>query len=296
MELRPDMWVNQPAPATTPTATPAAPPTVFAAPEPVWTQPALGAQASPRRGRLRRRLAPVGAALAALAKYGALLWKLKVLIVVGSMLVSVAAYAWIWGWPFALGFVALIFVHEMGHVVALRRAGVRAGVPTFIPFLGAFVSMKSAPRDVRSEAWSALAGPVTGSIAALGCWLAASATGSPLLQALAYTGFFLNLFNLLPALPLDGGRVAGALHPAIWLAGLAALLGWEIVRPSPVIPIVLLLGGLELWRRWRSRHTPAARRYHAIPTRARAVIGTSYLALVGLLILAMHATYLQRPL
>lgn len=241
-------------------------------------------------------LAPLGAAAAAAAKYGALLWKLKVLIVVGSMLVSVAAYAWLWGWPFAVGFVALIFVHEMGHVVALRRAGVRAGVPTFIPFLGAFVSMKSTPRDVRSEAWSALAGPVTGSVGALGCWLAASATGSSLLQALAYTGFFLNLFNLLPALPLDGGRVAGALHPVIWLAGLAALLGWEIVQPSPIIPIVLLLGGLELWRRWRGRHSPASQRYHAIATRARVAIGGSYLTLVALLILGMHATYLQRSL
>jgi Zn-dependent protease len=245
-------------------------------------------------GRIRRAFAPIGAALAAILKYGAVLWKLKVLIVVGSMLVSVAAYAWIWGWQFAVGFVLLIFIHEMGHVVALRRQGIRAGVPTFIPFLGAFVSMKSTPRDVRSEALSALAGPVTGSLAALGCWWIYSETHATFWLALAYTGFFLNLFNLLPALPLDGGRVAGALHPGIWLVGLLALLGWEIVSPSPVIPIVLLLGGYELYRRWRSRNTLSSRRYHDIPRGARIGIGSAYLGLVGALLLAMHATYLHR--
>lgn len=267
----------------------------YGTPGAYWPAPAP-AGAPPKRTGLRRILAPLGAAAAAVVKYGAILWKLKVLVVVGSMLVSLVAYAWLWGLPFAAGFVALIFVHEMGHVVVLRRQGVRAGVPTFLPFLGAFVRMKSAPRDVGSEAVSALAGPVVGSIGALLCWWAADATGSPMLRGLAYVGFFINLFNLLPALPLDGGRVAGALHPAIWLAGLLALLGWEIVRPSPVIPIVLVLGGLELYRRWRGRRSADSRRYHSIPLTRRVQIGGAYLALVVFLLIAMHATYLPRSL
>jgi Zn-dependent protease len=242
----------------------------------------------------RRVLAPLAAVGAFVAKYGVLLAKLKVLAVVGSMLVSVAAYAWLFGWQFGAGLVALIFVHELGHVFELRRQRVPASLPVFVPFLGAFVRMKSTPRDVGSEAASALAGPALGTVGALGCWLAADATGSSLLRVLAYTGFLINLFNLLPALPLDGGRVAGAVHPAIWLAGLLALLGWEVVRPSPVIPIVLLLGGAELWRRWRGRRSPAARRYHDISIGQRAAIGTGYLGLVVLLLVCMHATYLQR--
>jgi Zn-dependent protease len=252
------------------------------------------AQSSTAPSWWKRVLAPVAGVGAFLAKYGLLLLKVKSLVLVGSMAVSIAAYASIWGWQFGLGFVLLIFVHEMGHVVVLRARGIRAGWPVFLPFLGAFVSMKSMPQSVYQEAESALAGPIAGTAASLLLGYLAHLDGSALLRSLAFTGLLLNLFNLLPALPLDGGRVAGALHPAIWLAGLLALLGFEIYRPSPVIPILLVLGGFELYRRWRGRDSEASRVYFALERAQRLKVGGAYLALTGVILLGMHATYTQR--
>ena len=248
------------------------------------------------RERAKRALAPVVALGAFLAKFGAILFKLKAFTVVGSMAVSIAAYTTLWGWKFALGFVLLIFVHEMGHVVVLRRQGIPASAPVFLPFLGAFVSMKRMPQSVYQEATSALAGPVAGTIGSLALWWVAHENGSGLLRALAFSGFFLNLFNLLPALPLDGGRVAGALHPAIWLLGLGAVLAWEVYRPSAVLLIVLLFGSYELWRRWRGRASEESRTYFALTPDQRRRIAVGYLGLVVVLLIGVHATYTARTL
>src|SRR5204862_2678662 len=133
-----------------------------------------------------------------LLKFGGLLLKLKVFTAAASMLVSIAAYTWIWGFPFAVGFVVLIFIHGMGHVLELRRQGVPASAPLFIPFLGAVIGMRQLPEDAWKEARVALAGPILGSVGA-GAFLAAGAlVDSDLLRALAFVGFFLNLFNLIP--------------------------------------------------------------------------------------------------
>jgi Zn-dependent protease len=265
-------------------------------PEPWIPVPAPNQPADPDslRSRVKRFFAPVIAVGAFLAKFGLVLLKLKSFVLVGSMAVSVAAYASIFGWKFAVGFVLLIFVHEMGHVVVLRARGIRAGWPVFLPFLGAFVSMKSMPKSVYQEAESALAGPIAGTAGALVVAYVAHVDGSSLLRSLAFTGLLINLFNLLPALPLDGGRVAGALHPVIWLGGLLALLGVEIYRPSPIIPILLILGGYELYRRWRGRDSEASRVYFALQPGQRIKIGTAYLALVGVILIGMHLTYTQR--
>ena len=148
-----------------------------------------------------------------------LLPKLKLLTTSATMLVSIAAYALIWGWKFAVGFVALLFIHEMGHVIALRREGVEASAPVFIPFMGAVVWAKSLGGNALAEARVGLAGPILGTIGAAACLPIAAATGSDLWTALAFTGFFLNLFNLLPVTPLDGGRAMAALAPWMWFVG-----------------------------------------------------------------------------
>jgi len=273
------------------TAVPAVPPTYA----PYAASPAPG-NAAPERPAWRRAAGGIAAAGAALAKWGVVLFKLKVFTFAASMLVSVVAYAWLWGWRFGAGFVALILVHEMGHVVALRRMGIRAGAPTFIPFLGAFVQMRQAPKSAWHEAVSGIAGPMFGAAAAAVCWWWGDVTGSGLLHALAFTGFFLNLFNLIPMLPLDGGRAAAALHPSIWLLGLIGLVALMLYHPNFVILLILLLGGREAWRRYRGRNTEESRAYYALTSQQRRIMTFAYFGLIALLVLGMHATYAQRAI
>ena len=257
--------------------------------------PAQGYSA-PEPSAWKRFTGPIVAAGAALAKWGVILFKLKVFTFAASMLVSIVAYAWLWGWQFGAGFVALILVHEMGHVVALRRMGIRAGAPTFIPFLGAFVQMRQAPKSAWHEAVSGIAGPMFGAAAAAVCWWWGDVTGSGLLHALAFTGFFLNLFNLIPMVPLDGGRAAAALHPSIWLLGLVGLVALMLYHPNFVILLILLLGGREAWRRYRGRNTAESRAYYTLTTQQRRIMTVAYFSLIALLVLGMYATYAHRAI
>jgi Zn-dependent protease len=249
----------------------------------------------------------IGGALAAIglfiANFGAkakfllvALPKLKLFTTSASMLVSIAAYQLIFGWLFSVGFVLLLLLHELGHVFQLRREGIKASAPMFIPFLGAVISAKSMGNDAGAEARVGLAGPILGSIATLvplGIWLA---TGSHFWQALAFIGFFLNLFNLLPILPLDGGRAMAALSPWVWLIGFAGLLAIAFFFPSPIVLLILLLGGMETWRRWKERNTPEGRAYHRIPARTRALVAATYLLLIIALAVGVSATHLPRGL
>jgi Zn-dependent protease len=245
----------------------------------------------------RKLLAPIIALGALLAKFKALalvIFKFKVFATSATMLVSVAAYTWIWGWRFAVGFVLLLLVHEMGHVLELRRQGVPASAPLFIPFMGAVVGMKQMPHDAWREAQVALAGPILGSIGAAVVWGIGASIGSDLLVALAFTGFFLNLFNLLPIVPLDGGRAMAAVHPAIWGIGLAGLLALTFWHPNAILILVLVLGGFELWRRWQARGTPESTAYYRVKPWQRLAVGGTYIALAALLAVAMTATHLER--
>ncbi|HWM13321.1 MAG TPA: site-2 protease family protein [Gaiellaceae bacterium] len=287
----------------TPRQEPESPPyDPYAAPEPPDGDFELrGYEPIHPRSRLRelggKLLAPLAGLGYLLFKFKAALlaiFKFKIFTTSASMLVSVAAYAWIWGWRFAVGFVLLIFVHELGHVLELRRQGVPATAPLFIPFLGAVVGMKQLPHDVWREAQVALAGPILGSLGAAGVWAAGAALDSDLLVALAFTGFFLNLFNMLPVSPLDGGRAAAALHPALWAVGLAILLGLTLLWPNPILILVLVIGGLDVWRRWRERKEPGSAEYYSIAPWQRAAVGVTYVGLTAALALAMSATHVER--
>jgi Zn-dependent protease len=257
--------------------------------------------ADDRRGSFfRRRIAPLGAALiAVLAKLKTVLLFLgqfKLLVTAGSMAVSLLAYASIWGWTFALGFVVLLLVHEMGHVIALRREGIPASAPMFIPFLGAVVSARSLGDDALAEARVGLAGPVLGSIGAGACLLVWKLTGHDYWRALGFTGLFLNLFNLLPVVPLDGGRAMAAMSPWMWCVGFAATLALAVAFPNPVIIIIAIFAAMETWRRLRARRSGRDAAYYRVSPRGRALVGLTYLALVVLLVLGMHATHLHRAL
>src|ERR687894_1372683 len=145
------------------------------------------------RTRLKKALGPIAAAVLLVAtKLKAILLllpKIKVLSTSATMLVSIAAYALIWGWKFAIGFVLLLLVHEMGHVFQLRREGIEASAPMFIPFLGAVVAAKSLGDDAGAEARVGLAGPVLGSLACLVPLAIWQVTGNEFWQALAFVGF-----------------------------------------------------------------------------------------------------------
>jgi Zn-dependent protease len=200
----------------------------------------------------------------------------------------------IWGWRFGLGFVLLLLVHESGHALEAKRQGLPVSAPVFIPFMGAAILLKEMPHNAWREARLALAGPLVGSLGALLCWGFANAYHSPLLLALAYVGFFLNLFNLLPIVPLDGGRVVAALHPAIWAIGFAALAGLVVLAPNPILFIVLALAGYELYQRWVSRHEAREREYYKVTVWQRLGIAIGYFGLAILLTLAMTHTHVVR--
>ena len=268
-------------------------------PAPVPAHDAENAFGKPREPLIKRG-GGVLVALAALAAKGKalllLLPKLKLLTTSGTMLVSIAAYSLIWGWKFAIGFVILLFVHEMGHVIQLRREGVEASAPVFIPFLGAVVWAKQLGGNALAEARVGLAGPVLGSLGAAACLPLAALTGNDLFRALAFTGFFLNLFNLAPVLPLDGGRAMAAMAPWMWFLGMGLLVAAAIVFPNPIILLILVFGGMETWRRWKLRRAGSeeTETYYRVRPLHRALVAAVYIGLIAALVVGMDLTHIER--
>ena len=213
----------------------------------------------------------------------------KVLTTGSTMILSIGAYALIWGRRYAAGLVGLIFVHEMGHYLAARQRGLDVGAPTFIPFVGAWVALKDLPHDVETEAYIGIAGPVLGTLGAMAAYWLARAYDSPLLLAIAYAGFFINLFNLIPLSPLDGGRITAIISPRVWLLGvpiLAALFFW---RPSPMLILVALLAAPQVIKAFRhDPEDPENRRYYGVPLVKRAVYACWYLGLAVFLAIMTH--------
>jgi len=255
-----------------------------------------------QRGGLRGRIGSALAAIAALfAKFfaaikGALIFlpKLKMLTTAGTALVSVAAYSLFFGWWFALGFVILLFVHEMGHVIALRREGIKASAPMFIPFMGALITAKSLGENALAEARVGLAGPILGTVGSGVCLAIGEAANSDFFRALAYIGFFLNLFNLLPIVPLDGGRAMAAMAPWMWFLGFGGLVALELLAPNPILLIIVFFAGFELYRRWQARKSGSIEQaaYYRVSPRNRVLVGIVYLGLIGVLVLGMDAAHI----
>jgi Zn-dependent protease len=255
-----------------------------------------------QRKGLRKRIGSGFAGLAALlAKFGAALKALLValpnvkLLTTGvTALISVAAYSLFWGWEFAAGFVVLLFIHEMGHVIALRREGIKASAPMFVPFLGALITSKSLGDNALAEARVGLAGPVLGSLGALAVAVLGALLHSNMLLALAYVGFFINLFNLLPVVPLDGGRAMAAMAPWMWFLGFGALVAMVFVFPNPILFIIILFGGMETWRRWKLRGTRTLEQaaYYRVAPHHRLLVGAVYIGLIVGLLVGMSETHI----
>jgi Zn-dependent protease len=252
--------------------------------------------------RTRRRVGSVLAAIAALAaKFfaaikGAILFlpKIKLLGSAATALVSVAAYSLWFGWTFAIGFVLLLFVHELGHVIQLRREGVQASAPMFIPFMGAFISAKTLGDNALAEARVGLAGPVLGTAGAGVCLAIAELANSDFFRALAYIGFFLNLFNLLPVVPLDGGRAMAAMAPWMWFAGFGVLVALVLLFPNPILLIITFFAALELYRRWQQRKSGSLEQaaYYRVSPRNRLLVAGVYIGLVVVLVLGMEVSHI----
>ncbi|XMB25459.1 site-2 protease family protein [Paenibacillus sp. BR2-3] len=197
-----------------------------------------------------------GGAAFLLVKGKAILSILKVSKIAGpliSMMISIWAYALIYPWGFSIGFVLLLLVHELGHVIAAKQKGLPVSAPLFIPFLGALIAMKRQPLDAKTEAYIAFGGPLLGTIGSVAVFAAAYYLDSPLLYSLAYVGFLLNLINLLPIHPLDGGRIATAVTRWLWLVGLVGGLAVIIYLRSILFFIIWALFAYDLFDKYIRR-------------------------------------------
>ncbi len=212
----------------------------------------------------------------------------------GTMILSIGAYAMLYGWWFAVGFVLLLFIHESGHLLAAKRIGLKVGAPVFIPFMGAFIALKDAPKDAWIEAQVGLGGPLIGSLGAFACHVVFLLTGIPIFLGLAFTGYFLNLFNLAPLTPLDGGRICAAMSPWLWLVGLVIVLAMMIMRPNVILLLLIVFSAPQVWSLFKKKSAEQARYYEVAPWQ-RGFMAIAYFGLAGLLWYGMHEALLVMP-
>ncbi|MBV7538303.1 site-2 protease family protein [Duganella sp. sic0402] len=218
----------------------------------------------------------------------------KLLLTCGTMLLSIVVYSWVYGWRYALGFVALILVHELGHYVAARQRGLNVGAPTFIPFVGAWIALKELPHDVETEAYIGFAGPLAGTLASLACYYFARNNDSNLMLAVAYSGCMINLFNLIPVSPLDGGRITAIISPKVWLAGVPLLAALFFYHPSPMLILVAVLAYPQIKEAiWGDPAKPAD--YYVVSREARINYGVMYLVLVAFLAMMSYSIHEMLP-
>jgi Zn-dependent protease len=247
-------------------------------------------------GRAKKTLGPVAVVGVVIAKFFAklkffILPALKFLPIIlksgGTMLLMIVVYTQIWGWKFALGFVLLLLVHECGHLVVAKKFGLKVGAPVFIPFMGAFIALKEAPRNAWVEACVGIGGPILGTLGALLCNSIGELSGAPIFFALAWFGYFLNLFNLTPVGMLDGGRIVSAMSRWLWIPGSAVLLwfGWKY--PNFVVWLIIILSVPRVYSLFRKR-TEEEQRYFEVTPAQRWTMSILYFGLITFLLIGMH--------
>jgi Zn-dependent protease len=246
--------------------------------------------------RVKKAAGPLAVIGAILAKFKfALVAILKFLPILlktgGTMLLSIWIYGSMFGWWYGVGFVLLIFVHECGHLIAAKKIGLKVGAPVFIPFMGALIALKEAPRNAWIEAQVGIGGPLLGTFGAAVCWGIYLLTGNGMFSALAYTGFLLNLFNLAPFGFLDGGRIVTALSPWLWLVGVVIIGGLMFWHFNFLLLIIVIFSLPRLFTLFRKR-TPEEERYYEVTPEQRWTIGTLYFGLIIFLVLGMHLAHI----
>jgi len=202
-------------------------------------------------------------------------------------LLMIWVYMQLWGWQFAVGFVLLLLVHETGHLLVAKKFGLKVGAPVFIPFMGAFIALKEAPRNAWIEACVGIGGPMLGTLGALLCNSLGEVFNAPIFIALAWFGYFLNLFNLTPVGMLDGGRIVTALSRWLWLPGFALLIwfGWKY--PNFIVWLIVLLSLPRIYSLFRKR-TEEEQRYFEVTPSQRWTMSVLYFGLIAVLIFGMH--------
>jgi Zn-dependent protease len=196
------------------------------------------------------------------------------------------------GWKFGVVFVLLILVHELGHYMTFRNFGIKADLPFFIPGLGAFVAARGPAPSLTVEAIAALAGPVYGLAASGVCYYVGVNLHEPFWLAAAYTGFFLNALNLLPVPPLDGGGIAAAIDPRLWIVGLVAFLGFVVLfHIWAGLLFVLLVGFVAVPRIRALLAGHVDPRFAAVPRMSRVIIAAAYFLTAAIAVAGAAATY-----
>lgn len=205
----------------------------------------------------------------------------------GTMLLMIWVYTMMWGWRFAVGFVLLLLVHECGHLLVAKKFGLNVGAPVFIPFMGAFIALKDAPKNAWMEACVGIGGPILGSLGAFACNVVGEVFHAPVFIALAWFGYFLNLFNLTPVGMLDGGRIVTAMSRWLWIPGFGLLLwfGWQY--PNFIVWLMIILSLPRVISLFR-KHSEEEQRYYEVAPAQRWTMSTLYFGLVITLILGMR--------
>src|SRR5437016_5963958 len=246
--------------------------------------------------RLKKAFGPVAVVGVVIAKFFAklkffILPALKFLPILlksgGTMVLMIWVYTMMWGWKFAVGFVLLLLVHECGHLLVAKKFGLKVGAPVFIPFMGAFIALKEAPRNAWMEACVGIGGPMLGTVGALTCNVLGEAFNTPMFTALAWFGYFLNLFNMTPVGMLDGGRIVTALSRWLWIPGFAVLLwfGWKY--PNFIVWLMIIASLPRVASLFRKR-TEAEQRYFEVTSGQRWTMSFLYFGLIALLIAGMQ--------
>jgi len=218
----------------------------------------------------------------------------KLLLGGGSMLLSAWAYATLYGWPFGVGIVGLIFIHECGHALAARMRGIPTGIMVFVPFMGAFVTTKRGAKNIVEDAFIGIMGPVFGTLAGVGCLLIYLAFPSPYWLALAQFCFFMNLFNLAPTPPLDGGWITPLFSPKLLALGAVLLL--FVARYNPLVIVLAVMSLPRIIAGWKAR--PEDSDFYHVTAADRWKYGAAYLGLAAFLAVAGFAlqSHLHLPL
>lgn len=261
-------------------------------------------QEAARRGsaeggkKKRGGLAGIGTGIVALFSWLLKFKGLAILLKFGwagfSALITIGLYSIIFGWQFAVGIVALLFIHELGHALILKLKGMPVGGIVFVPFFGAMTLLQRLPTNAKDDAEISIGGPIAGAISAGVCLAIAEIQPDPrnIWMALAYFGFFINLLNLIPVVPFDGGRILGAVDRRIWIAGFILLLGFEVWEWmhgnfSLWLVLILVLAVSQLFSaRFRS-NSPQMKAFYTVPISTRILISVLYFGLAAVLFLGM---------